>query len=210
MATSAVAICNLALSFLGDSATVASIDPPEQSTQARMCAIYYPIAKQAMLELFDWSFATEKKSLAKLSEDALPEWQGVYAMPAGCLRIIRIRPSSEHVMFPNWRYPIFEIEPPDADYELIGRRIYTNAENPVATYITSEVTEGSFSPTFVTAFAYYLAMEIAGARVKGKEGYQYAQNLQKQFQIALSAAKTRDASNQKKRVTFTPIWIQRR
>ena len=70
---SAVEICNLALSFLGDTGSIASIDPPESPAQAKMCAIYYPIAKSAMLEMHDWSFATKRQLLAKLSSEETAE-----------------------------------------------------------------------------------------------------------------------------------------
>ena len=55
-----VEICNLALSHLGDTATVASIDPPEGSAQAEHCARFYPIARDALLEKHDWSWATRR------------------------------------------------------------------------------------------------------------------------------------------------------
>ena len=48
---SVVDICNQALSHLGDSATVASIDPPEGSAQAEHCARFYPAALAALLEM---------------------------------------------------------------------------------------------------------------------------------------------------------------
>ena len=41
---SAVEICNLALSFLGDSGGVATINPPDGTTVSKMCAIFSPIA----------------------------------------------------------------------------------------------------------------------------------------------------------------------
>ena len=53
-------------------------------------------------------------------------------------------------------------------------------------------------------------MEIAGSRVKGGEGQKLASLLSKQFQVALSTAKTRDANQQRKQVCFTPSWIVRR
>ena len=48
---SEVDICNLALGHLGDNATVASLNPPEGSVQAQHCARFYPIARDALLEM---------------------------------------------------------------------------------------------------------------------------------------------------------------
>lgn len=208
---SAVEICNLAMSFLGDSGSIAAIDPPDNSTASKMCAIYYPIAKSAMLEMHDWSFATKRQLLAKLSAEEPAGWRGIFAVPSDCMRIIRVRPNARQEM-PSWwtDKATWFMEPNDANFEVMSGKLYTNAEDPVATYITSEVSEGYFSPTFVTAFAYYLAMEIAGSRVKGEEGQKLAAMLSKQFQVALSTAKTRDANQQRKQVSFTPSWIMRR
>lgn len=207
----AVEICNLAMSFLGDAGSIATINPPDGTTASKMCAIYYPIAKSAMLEMHDWSFATKREALPKLSTDESAGWNGVYDVPADCMRVIRVRPHNRTAA-PEWwtSYPMWFVEPDDANFEVLGGKLYTNAVDPVVTYITSEVSEGYFSPTFVTAFAYYLAMEIAGSRVKGEEGQKLSNLLSKQFQVALSVAKTRDANQQRKQVSFTPSWILRR
>lgn len=112
---SSVDICNLALSFLGDDACVASIDPPEESTQAQICARQYPLAVLALLEMHDWSFATEKARLTPLNygrrttdrvwtycngrrdRDRLHTtvadahgWKHVYEVPSDCLRVISV------------------------------------------------------------------------------------------------------------------------
>ena len=63
---SVVAICNTALSHIGDSANVTSIDPPDGSAQAGYCATFYPIALSAILEMASWGFATARSTLAAL------------------------------------------------------------------------------------------------------------------------------------------------
>ena len=62
---SEVDICNLALSHLGDNATVASIDPPEGSAQAEHCSRFYPIARDTLLEMHNWNFSTRRAVLAQ-------------------------------------------------------------------------------------------------------------------------------------------------
>ena len=61
--SSVVDICNIALSRLGDRATVTSIDPPEGSAQADHCRRFYPIALKTILATYNWSFATTRKEL---------------------------------------------------------------------------------------------------------------------------------------------------
>lgn len=206
----AVEICNLALSFLGDSAAVASIDPPDGSSSSKMCAVYYPIAKTAMLEMHEWSFAMRRSGLPMLADDDTAKWRGVYQLPSDALRVVSVRPASgeRRLVRNGMPYPRYGENPPEAVFEILGRKLYTNAEDPVATYITANVRESEFTPTFVVAFSYYLALQIAGARIKGKEGQTLAQNLQKQFAVALSAAKSRDANQQMKRIEFIPEWLR--
>lgn len=206
----AVEICNMAMSLLGDSASIASIDPPDSSAASKMCAVYYPITKAAMLEMHDWSFAMRRAELPMLADDETSKWQGVYQLPSDALRVVTVRPANaeRRLVRDGLPYPRYGENPPEAVFEVLGRKLYTNAEDPVATYITSEVADSSFTPTFVVAFSYYLALQIAGARIKGKEGQTLAQNLQKQFSVALSTAKSRDANQQMKRIDFIPEWLR--
>ena len=198
----AVSICNLALSYLGDAASVASIDPPDDSPQARYCAVFYPNAVSALLDMFDWSFATKYATLSKYSNLDKHGWQGVYAVPGDCIRAIRVRPSEvQHFLLTK-----------GAEFEIAndaGRTVlYTDADQPVLSYITSNVNTSVFSPSFTIALAWYLANMIAGARVKGKEGFTMSQNIMKQFDLALRQAKVLDARQQKKRIRFIPGQIE--
>ena len=81
-----VDICNLALSHLGDVANISSIDPPENSVQAMHCARFYPIARNALLEMANWSFAMRRIALTPLSVTN-DQWQYVYAKPNLMLRL---------------------------------------------------------------------------------------------------------------------------
>lgn len=65
---SEVSICNLALSHIGDTAAVTSIKPPDSSQQAQLCSHFYYIARDAMLEMGSWSFATKRVKLALVKD----------------------------------------------------------------------------------------------------------------------------------------------
>lgn len=212
---SAVSICNLALARIGDSANIASIDPPEQSAQAQMCSIFYPMSVSACLEMFDWSFATRQVSVARLANAEPGGWKYVFPVPSDCLRLIRIRDY-------HWQSgKVLVGKPPiplrlgaDVRYETgaVGnqRVFYCDAEHPVVTYISGDTNVAMFSPAFVDALAWHLAGALCGARVKGKEGQQLAQLCQRQFAVSLSVARDRDAQQQKKRIEFIPSWLRAR
>ena len=59
-----VDICNLALAHLGDDATIASLSPPEGSAQAEKAARFYPIARNTLLEMHTWNFASKAWKLS--------------------------------------------------------------------------------------------------------------------------------------------------
>jgi hypothetical protein len=86
---SPVDICNLALAHLGDTASVSSIDPPDGSAQAQHCARFYPIARNTLLEMATWGFATKRVALAQLT-NTWNQWTYAYAMPNGVLNLIAV------------------------------------------------------------------------------------------------------------------------
>ena len=198
----AVAICNLALSYIGDSASVASIDPPDETATAQMCATMYPFAVSALLERFDWSFATRYAPLAPYADAESHGWKKAYAVPSDCMRAIRVRASGMQHM----------PEPKGAHYEIVidGDHpvLLTDVESPVLYYITSNVNPALFSQNFAVALAWYMAIMLAGQRIKGREGFTMSQNLTTQFERALAEAKRLDASQQKKSLLFTPRQLE--
>ena len=92
--SSVVDIVNLALSHLGDTATVASIDPPEGSAQAEHAARFFPFALAAMLEGHPWSFATKRAILAPLNT-APNGWAYAYGVPADALRVLGVAEATD-------------------------------------------------------------------------------------------------------------------
>lgn len=101
---SEVTICNLALAHLGETATVASIKPPDSSVQAQLCARFYYVARNALLEMASWGFATRRVALALVREavdgssprtypDGSPAtWRFMYALPSGVINAPAVLP----------------------------------------------------------------------------------------------------------------------
>src|ERR1700744_4397235 len=92
MATTDVDIANLALSHLGDDATVSQLDPPEGSAQAEHCATFLPIARSTLLELHPWKFAVRRAIPALRADQANTACQSVYQEPAGMIRLLSVLP----------------------------------------------------------------------------------------------------------------------
>ena len=204
---SAVDICNLALAYLGDDATVSSISPPEGSAQADHCSRFYPIARDSMLEQHAWGFAIKRTALALLDTTETPaQWLYTYAFPSGCLRPLAVLMAASTDDTDEQQYVVESL----AD----GTRvIHSNTEDATLKYIAAVTDTTKFSPLFVAAAARLLASYLAGPLLKGTEGVKVgAAHLKQFYQVDLPMAKSADARAGK--VTdyndFTPAGIAAR
>lgn len=183
---SEVEICNLALAHLGDSATIASIDPPEGSAQAEHCSRFYPMARDALLQTHPWNFATRRAQLAQLA-NAPYGWAFTYARPVGALDVFDIQPPNVVDGTEPTKAYVCEL---DAEGNEV---IYTNVQNAVARYVTLVTDTNRFSPLFTLALSWHLASMLAGPIIKGKEGAAQAQRCAQMAEMYLSRAKVNDA-----------------
>jgi hypothetical protein len=200
---SAVDIVNLALARLGDSATVTSIDPPEGSAQAEQAKRFYPIARDNLLELHPWNFATKRVSLVATNDTTTDAWAYTYAIPSNYIRALSVYPeetTSEADTQP------FIIETNSAG-QLI---IFTNVENASLKYISLVTDTTKFSPLFVNTLSFMLASFLAGPLIKGDAGMKisdtmYNKALQMMNMAAGKDAAARSYDAQKQHV---PSWTQ--
>lgn len=209
---SEVDICNLALAHLGDTATVASLDPPEGSAQAEHCARFYPMARDSLLESHPWGFATTRVLLGLLNETS-PEWRYAYAQPSDALSIVAILPPSGHTATPNTPLTnsgavaqTFACEVGIAGADVI----FTNQADAILKY-TSIVTDTTrFSPLFTMALTWHLASMLAGPILKGEAGAAESKRCATFMQNFLSKAMESDASQRRTTTQGDSGWINRR
>jgi hypothetical protein len=176
-------ICNLALAHLGDSATVSSIDPPEGSAQAEHCARFYPIARDALLEMHDWGFATKRAILAQLSNPS-SQWAYCYAQPSDLVNTISVLDryatddTSVGMSYPTawgeapmtnggvYTPQAFQLETADDGTDIL----YTNQANALLRYVARVTDTTRFSPLFIQTLSWSLAAMLAGPVIKGEAG----------------------------------------
>lgn len=184
---SVVDICNLALAHLGDNATIASIDPPEGSAQAEHCQRFYPIARDTLLEMHSWSFATKRAYGAEV-ENSWPMWQYAYAMPGDAHDIIAVLPPEARddysTTFTPETYPDFytNYSPSVAAGQYVPQKfavevaadgseiILTNQKQAVLRYHAKITDATKFSPLFTITLSWHLASMLAGPVIKGDQG----------------------------------------
>lgn len=217
-----VDICNLGLGHLGDEATVASLYPPEGSAQADHCARFYPIARDSLLEMHTWGFATTRIKLALLSS-GWPEWDYAYAQPNDALNIISVLPpdaADDYSVtlrgYPGGPVPYspggsyipqpFSCETDDQGNQLV----YTDQANAVLRY-TKRVTDPTkFPPLFITTLSWHLASMLAGPVIKGDAGAAEAKRCAAMMQAWLGKAIESDANQRKIAPAHNVPWISGR
>ena len=196
---SVVDIANLALSNLGEDATISSIDPPEGSAEAEHAAMFYPQARDALLEMHEWRFATKRVLLALTASDTF-EWGYAYALPSNMLRALAVLPETASAEDDGEDYD----QQLDADDVQI---ILTNCEEASLKY-TARVTDTTrFPPLFVEALSWLLAAHMAGPLIKGDQGRAVAKGCMQMFATFLTQAKVSDANQRKVEPEHTPTWI---
>jgi len=213
-----VDICNLALAHLGDTATVASIDPPEGSAQAEHCARFYPIARDTLLEMHPWGFATRRVQLAMLGE-SWSEWTYAYAVPNDAVNIIAIVTSDatddySEAILTNPNIPAggaYVPQPFSCEIQDDGTQvILTDQENAVLRYTALVSDTGTFSPLFVSTLSWHLASLLAGPILKGETGAAEAKRCLQMMNVYLSQAMESDASQRRINPNQRVSWISGR
>lgn len=173
---SVVQICNIALSRIGQSTRIDSLD--EQSLAAELCTLHYDECRQQVLRDFDWPFAEARVYLADIGSPPV-NWQYRYRYPTDCLKARRITIPGTETPQADQRIP-YQIV-----YAAGGRAIVTNQEQAELAYTVDVEETGYFDPLFVGALAWKLAAELAMGLQARPENYQAAQQ---NYQIELSKA----------------------
>lgn len=188
---SEVDICNLALAHLGDEASVASISPPDGSSQADHCARFYPIARAEMLDLYPWSFTLVRTELNLLVTGPKFGWDYAYAAPNAFVSLLGVHMPEDSDDF----------NPQPFDFEALAdgtNVIYSNTAGAICRYSMIVTDTSKYQPLFVNALSYLLASKLAGPIIKGDNGMQRAQQLRAYFdRVALPQATSSDASQRR-------------
>lgn len=163
---SVVQICNMALTRIGQSQTIDSID--EQSLAAELCSLHYEDARDAVLRDFDWPFAEARVYLADIGSPPT-NWCYRYRYPTDCLKARRIAIPGNENPTADERIP-FKIIHADG-----GRAIVTNQPQAELVYTVKVEDTTYFDPLFVSSLAWRLASEIAMGLQARPENFSAAQ-----------------------------------
>lgn len=192
---SEVGICNMAVSHIGEDAVVVAITPPDGSAISGHCARFYGIARNDILELHEWSFATARSTLAVVTNDSTA-WAYKLALPADCLKVRKLLPEGA------------TREDLTITYDIESGFLYCNDAVPMLVYTKLVTDTTKFSSMMTSAVSYKLASYIAGPITK--KAATVANMLEVAISTAAKAAQL-DANAAVSEVHDTPAaWLTQR
>lgn len=147
MASSPVAVCNLALSELADKPITDLTDATER---ARLCNQFYLDAVRHVLRQHNWRCAIKRAQLSRLSEAPAFEFVYAYELPPDWVRTVKTSLDGDGL---KWTQE--------------GRQILTDEEAVLVKYVYLNTDVASWDASLTTTVAAYLAHLIAGGLTEG-------------------------------------------
>jgi hypothetical protein len=190
MALADVDIWNMALSHLGVSQTVQSLNPPDQSLPAQVGAFWYPKCRDELLQSAPWNFAYWNTNLVQEAVPsqtgpqlgyAAPGWQYSYQYPQDCLQPIAITTLAGQRFGPQfwtgywWPSVGMTLTLPKIPFKLAESAanpgsmcilcdLLATAQSPLYLFYIREVTNTAFfDPMYGSALAYLCGLRGGGA-----------------------------------------------
>jgi hypothetical protein len=221
---SVVEICNLALAHLGDDASIASIDPPEGSAQAEHCARFYTIARDSLLQMHAWNFASRRALLASVTMP-YSMWKYAYACPGDMMVAVSVLPHDAendyaakfvpsdtpdflHNYAPLVAAGRYVPQPYSIETDTLGNKVlYTDQENALLRYQALITDPTKFDPLFVMALSHHLAAMLAGPVIKGDQGAAEGKRQAQMMMAYLQQARMSDANQRNIKPEHITGWI---
>ena len=141
MSDTAITLCSKALIKLG-AKSITSFQ--EETVESEVANQLYESTLQNLLASYPWRFALTQKTLARLTEKPITDYQYAYQLPNDCVRILSAGVNAKSS---------------GLNYKILGQKLYTNAESVVINYIFRPE-ENTFPAFFVDALVGKLAAEF--------------------------------------------------
>lgn len=180
-------IANLALAHLGVGKAISTLDT-EQSEEARVCRLFYDIARDATLKDFPWPFATAFAAVGLVEEDPTDEWAFSYRVPSDCLHVRRILSGTRN-----------ETRQTRVPYKLgvdsAGGLLYTDAEDAEIEYTVRQDDPGRYPADFVLAFSERLSAYVA-PRLTAGDPFKLSEKVLRLYFLEMSNARANAVNEQ--------------
>lgn len=178
---SATEICNFALSHLGVSKEIASLQT-EKSAEASACRRFYDLSLESTLRDFAWPFATKIETLGLVEENPNTDWGYSHRYPTDCLDIRRILSGIPQDTRDS-RIP-YKIGRDDS-----GLVVWSNLSDVTIEYTARSEDPSIYPADFILAFSLRLAMHIAPRVISG-DPFQRQTVIRQLYVFEISQAKS--------------------
>lgn len=221
-----VDICNLALAHLGDVATVSSLNPPSGEAQAAHCARFYPIARDALLEMHTWGFATVRIALAYNATNPSSSWEYCYACPSDVVNYLEVQ---DPLATDDYSVGVQMAGVGPYSAPVVGMGIYvpqdyviesdivtgqdlllTNQKDAVLRYTRIVTDTTKFTPLFTLTLSHLLASMLAGPVLKGDAGREASKEQLALVKEMQPAAEGSDANQRRVKPAPGAQWMTNR
>jgi hypothetical protein len=145
---SVVSMCNSALNLLGASTISALTD---DSKNARLCNQRYEPIRDRVFRGHAWNCLHKRVQLAQNSTAPVVEYSNAYALPADCLRVLKIHNGTTDSIASS------------IDYKLEGRNIVTDEGTVFLIYIAKDTDPNNYDTYLQESISHQLAADIAYA-----------------------------------------------
>ena len=145
---SVVDICNSALNLLGASTISALTD---DSKNARLCNQRYEPIRNRVFRSHAWNCLHKRIQLAQNSTAPVVEYSHAYALPADCLRVLKIHNGTTDSIAAA------------LDYKLEGRNIVTDIGTVFIIYIALETDPNKYDAYLQESISHQIAADLAYA-----------------------------------------------
>jgi len=193
--TTAVDICNLAMSMIGQSVEITSITDPKTPNEV-VLSKWYDQERLCLLREYVWNFAKKKQLCARVSDTPAFDYTDQYALPNKFVRLLSIGGMS--------------VTDYDLDYELEGGYIQMNnsgANSIQLRYISDEENVALFDSLFVNVLTMRIALKIA---YKFTAKTSIVNSIGKELAIAEGRAASLDGQERPPRIRRSSKIISRR
>jgi len=165
---SAVSICNVALSQLGEK-LIHSLD--DESTNAILCNMFYDSARRTALQWHAWNFAVRRIELPRDVSIPVYGFQYSYSLPADNLRLLQVDGGN--------------------DFKVEGNKILTNARTCFIKYVSDINDVSAWSQAFINVMQAAMRKDLSFPITKDTGQASLAESL---YDKALKQAKLIDTS----------------
>lgn len=172
---SQVSICNQALSKLGANRII-SID--QDSTEAKLCKLYYQDILDDLLEEHPWTFALKRYELPQMAESPPKPFVAQFLIPSDVLRIVKASSN------PDFR------KQNTTEWQVENGHILADTESIYIQAIITLVDPNVFSLKFTRAFVTRLAAEMSINITQSREMHR---QLMDEFGLLLDSAVSADS-----------------